>query len=355
VADPDVFIIAEAGVNHNGDPERALEMIDVAAAAGADAIKFQTFVPAALASRHAGKAAYQVENEGLHDTQLQMLERLALPFELHHDLQARCAAQGIRFLSSPFDIRSADFLIDELGLEEVKLGSGELTNGPLLWHIAERGVAMILSTGMAGLDEVLASLGLLSRAYQGMAPPTRIERLALDFRPEALLGHVRLMHCTTAYPCPVEQVNLRAMQTLSAASGLPTGYSDHTAGNAVSLAAAALGATLIEKHFTLDRALPGPDHAASLEPAELAALVAGVRAVCAALGCADKTPTGAESQNAAVVRKSLVAAGPIAAGQRFDRRNLTSKRPADGLSPMRYWQLLGQTAGQAYREDDPIL
>lgn len=351
--DDRVLVIAEAGVNHNGDPTRALAMIDAAAQAGADAVKFQTFVPRAMASATAAKAGYQQRNEPGDGGQLAMLERLALDFDSHLALQARCAERGIAFLSSPFDPASADFLVGRLGLDTIKLGSGELTNAPLLWRLARREVKLILSTGMATLDEVLTALGVCCLARAGIEPSSAAQCRAA-FQPALLRDRVTLMHCTTAYPCPFDEVNLRAMRTLREATGLAVGYSDHTPGIAVSLAAVAMGARVIEKHFTLDRRLPGPDHAASLEPGELTDLVSGIRAVSAALGSAAKRPTPAESANAAAARKSLVAAAPIARGTPFSSENLACKRPGDGLAPLQLWSLIGHPAPRDYAADEPI-
>lgn len=351
--DRHVYLIAEAGVNHNGDPARALAMVDAAAAAGVDAIKFQTFIPEALASRHAAKADYQIRNRAAGDTQLDMLRRLQLDFASHRRLRDHCQTRGIAFLSSPFDLDSADFLLDELALPILKLGSGELTNGPLLWRIARSPAHLILSTGMATLDEIRQALGLLCLALRGQ-DPSHPDTFAAAFDNARLRARVSLLHCTTAYPCPPDQVNLLAMDTLAHAFDLPVGYSDHTTGSAVSLAAVARGARIIEKHFTLDRNLPGPDHAASLEPGELHELVNGVRTIEQALGTALKQPGNEELRNALVARKALVAARPIRAGEAFSPENLTGKRPANGISPMAYWQLLGQTSTRDYAADEPI-
>ena len=348
-----VYVIAEAGVNHNGDLQRALAMIDVAAEAGADAVKFQTFVPTALVSAAARKADYQQHNDPQAESQLAMLERLTLDFDSHFLLLEHCEARGIDFLSSPFDAGSARFLLERLQLRRIKLGSGELTNAPLLWQLATAGIELILSTGMATLDEIHQALGLCCLALDGITPHSAQECLDA-FDSERLQGRVSIMHCTTDYPCPFDQVNLRAMDTLRTCFGLEVGYSDHTAGIAVSLAAVARGARIIEKHFTLDRALPGPDHAASLEPGELTDLVAGIRAVSLALGHSEKTPGSAELRNAEVARKSLVAARPIRRGEAFDQDNLTTKRPGCGLAPLYYWSLLGTVADRDYATDEPI-
>ena len=352
------YLIAEAGVNHNGDPGRALEMVDAAAEAGADAVKFQTFDPAALVTATAPQADYQVRNLGDTGGQLAMLQRLALAPEDHFRLAERCAARGIDFLSSPFDLDSARFLSGEMGLRRLKLGSGELTNAPLLLTIAQAGCDLILSTGMSDLDEVRQALGVLAFGY--LAPdraPGRAdfaETLEEDAAWAALRQRVTLLHCTTEYPCPIDQVNLRAMDSLREAFGLPVGYSDHTEGIEVSLLAAARGAQVIEKHFTLDRGLPGPDHAASLEPDELKALADGLQRVATVLGSPQKRLTPVEEGNRSVARKSLVALRPIRAGEPFTEENLGAKRPAGGRSPFDYWALLGTPAPRDYAADEAI-
>ena len=353
-----VLLIAEAGVNHNGNAELAHQLVDAAAQAGVDAVKFQTFVPEQLASSHARKADYQERNlaadgsEG--NSQLQMLQRLALEFPAHHELLTHCRQRGIAFLSSPFDATSATFLIDDLQLPTIKLGSGELTNGPLLWQLARSGRRLILSTGMATMDEVREALGLLCHATRVDSEQPQTSDFAAFFEPGLLDERVTLLHCTTEYPCPLDSVNLRAMDTLGEAFGLPVGYSDHTRGINVSLAAAARGAAVIEKHFTLDRSLPGPDHAASLEPAELNALVLGVREIETALGSPTKAPADAELANAQVARKSLCALRDIGEGDSFSADNLGSKRPGSGISPMHYWSVLGLHSSRAYARDDIV-
>ena len=362
-----VYIIAEAGVNHNGDLNRAIAMVDAAAEAGADAVKFQTFKPEALASRHAAQADYQIRNEGSsHDdqgSQLAMLKRLALSFDDHHVLMARCKARNIEFLSSPFDTDSARFLIEELNLPRLKLGSGEITNGPLLLQLAQAERPLILSTGMATLDEVREALGVVAFGFidagtvQLRTAPSRTAFNNAFSHPQGqafLKERITLLHCTTEYPCPQDQVNLRAMDTLAETFGLPVGYSDHTLGIHVSLAAVARGAQVIEKHFTLDRQLPGPDHLASLEPDELKAMVDGIREISLALGSAEKSPSQAEQNNMCVVRKSLVAAQAIRKGESFTVDNVTIKRPGYGRSPMDFWEILGEEARQNYDTDEII-
>jgi N-acetylneuraminate synthase len=330
-----VFVIAEAGVNHNGDVGRALAMVDAAAAAGADAVKFQTFDAAALASPLAPKARYQGKG-----SQLAMLKKLELSHAAHRRLQTRAAARGIQFLSSAFDIGSLRFLARALRLPAIKLGSGELTNLPLVVEAGRSGKKVILSTGMGTLKEIDEALSALAAGYGSRA---------------ALERKVTLLHCTSAYPAPAAEANLRAMATMRARFGLPVGYSDHSPGIAVSIAAVALGASVIEKHFTLSRKLRGPDHAASLEPDELAALVAAVRDAAAALGNGVKRPVAAERDTARTARKSLVAARAVKRGERFDEKNLTTMRPGTGIAPRRYWDFLGRRATRDYRAGEAIV
>ena len=354
----DVYIIAEAGVNHNGDLDRALALVDAAADARVDAVKFQTFCPEALVTTGAAQAGYQIRNQGDAGSQLAMLQRLVLQPKDHHALMAHCARRNVDFLSSPFDTASADFLIADLALPCIKLGSGELTNGPLLLQLARSGRRLILSTGMATLDEVREALGVLAFGYLRQDTPSHRAALAAAWEDPAayqlLHDRVTLLHCTSEYPCPRDQVNLRAMDDLAEHFGLAVGYSDHTLGITVAVAAAARGAQVLEKHFTLDRSLPGPDHVASLEPNELAALVEAVREVSEALGSNRKSPAAVETANAVAARKSLVAAQPIRAGEAFDTTNLTAKRPATGRSPMDYWDLLGQRAARDFSIDEVI-
>lgn len=353
------LIIAEAGVNHNGSLDRAIELVDAAAAAGADAVKFQTFRAERLASRRAPKAEYQKRETGTEQSQLEMLRALELGEEMHRSLIARCAQRGIEFMSTPFDHDSLRLLADTFGLARLKLGSGDLTNAPLLLALAQTGKPLILSTGMATLADVEEALGVLAFGYAagpGVAPSRAAFRAAFesDAGQGGLRQKITLLHCTTEYPTPAADVNLRAMDTLRLAFGLPVGYSDHTEGSAIALAAVARGATVIEKHFTLDRNLPGPDHKASLESAELAAMVADIRRVEAALGDGIKRVAASERANRAVARKSLVAAKAIAAGEPFCPDNIEVKRPDGGLAPILYWDVLGRPAPRAFDEDEPI-
>lgn len=328
------LIIAEAGVNHNGDLALARQLIDVAAAAGADIVKFQTFTADRLATRAAPKADYQSENTGTTESQHDMLRRLELTPEMHRELIAHCGKRHIGFLSTGFDVESIDLLVS-LGQEQFKIPSGEITNLPYLRHLGRLGKAVILSTGMATLNEVEAAVDTLERAG---TPRTRMT----------------VLHCTTEYPAPMGDVNLRAMQSMHAALGVRVGYSDHTPGIEVAIAAVAMGATLIEKHFTLDRKLPGPDHRASLEPHELRAMVAAIRNIELAMGDGIKRPAPSEAKNQAVARKSLVASRQIAAGEIFSAANLTAKRPGTGISPMRWDDIVGRRAPRDFSADELI-
>lgn len=351
-------IIAEAGVNHNGSIDLALALVELAAEAGADVVKFQTFRAAALVSKSAPKAEYQKRTTGADENQLAMLRRLELSAEAHRTLIEACAARGIEFMSSPFDHESLAFL-GSLGVPTIKLGSGELTNAPLLIDAARSGRRLILSTGMATLGDIEDALGVL--AWSLSAPhdnaPSRagFRRAWLDPAARASVrDRVTLLHCTSEYPAPFNDVNLRAMQTIRDAFGLRVGLSDHTQGIAVALASVALGATVIEKHFTLDKNMEGPDHQASMSPAELHALVSGVRQVEAALGSTVKAPSAAELATAAVARKSVVAARPIAAGALIQQADLTVKRPGTGRSPFDLFELVGRRASRAYEPDELV-
>ena len=326
-----VYIIAEAGVNHNGSYELACRLADAAKTAGADCIKFQTFRAENLVSRTAGKADYQKKTTG-DSSQLAMLKQLELSFDDFRKLKAYCEAIGIQFLSTPFDMESLAFL-DGLGTPFWKIPSGEATNLPFLLAAAKTGRPAVLSTGMCEMEEIRAAVEALQR---GGAP------------------EIRLLHCNTEYPTPFEDVNLRAMAVMRDAFGLEVGYSDHTRGIEVPVAAVALGATVIEKHFTLDRNMEGPDHKASLEPAELAAMVRAIRNVEKALGTAEKKPSPSERKNIAVARKSIVAKTAIAAGETLTEDNLTVKRPGSGVSPMRWFEVLGSRANRDYQEDELI-
>ena len=328
------LIIAEAGVNHNGDLELARRLIDVAADAGADRVKFQTFRADRLATRDARKADYQNRTTGAAESQQAMLRGLELTREMHEILIAHCRARGIGFFSTGFDPESID-LLAALGLDQFKIPSGEITNLPYLRHVGRYGYPVILSTGMATLGEIEAALEVLEQA----GTPR---------------GRITVLHCNTEYPTPMADVNLRAMLTIRDAFGVAVGYSDHTLGIEVPIAAVALGATVIEKHFTLDRTLPGPDHKASLEPDELKAMVSAIRNIEQALGDGIKRPSPSEEKNKAVARKSIVAARAIRAGEVFTAENVTVKRPGTGISPMRWDEVLGRVAQRNFAPDDRI-
>ena len=352
------YVIAEAGVNHDGSIEDALRLIDAAADAGADCVKFQTFRAEALASARAEKAAYQLEQTDRAESQQEMLRRLELPFSRYRTLMARAAERKIDFLSTPFDPASLAFLLDDLGLRRIKIGSGDLTNAPLLLDVAIAGRDIVLSTGMATLHEVEDALSVLAFGYtRRREEPSRAAFAAAwkdPARKASLAGKVVLLHCTTEYPAPIQSANLKAMDTMARAFGLPIGYSDHTLGIDVAAAAVACGAVMIEKHLTLDRKRRGPDHAASLEPREFADMVAAIRRVEIGLGDGRKMPQAAEIANVSVARKALVAAQAIAAGEEFTMQNIAIKRPGNGRAPAMLWETIGQKALRAYQADEAI-
>lgn len=352
-----VEIICEAGVNHNGSLARALDLVDAAAAAGADVIKFQSYRTDAIVTRAAPKAAYQDRNVPEAESQRDLLLALELSADAHAQLFARAAQRGIAFLSTPFDHESLHLLTRGLKLPRIKVSSGDLTNAPLLLDMAREGVDVILSTGMATIAEIEEALSVLAFGYLGGGKPGRDAfRAAYQDASgrEALKQRVTILHCTSDYPARIADVNLRAMDTLAETFGLRTGYSDHTTGIEVAIAAAARGAVVIEKHMTLDTNLPGPDHKASLEPDEFAAMVKGVRAASLSLGSREKKPTEAELSTRRVARKSIVAARPIAAGEAFSLENLTTKRAGEGPAPIGLWELVGRPAGRGYHQDEAI-
>ena len=327
-----VTIIAEAGVNHNGSLEMAKEMARVAKACGADIVKYQTAVPELVVSKFAQKAEYQKQTTDAAESQLEMIRRLHFSFDAHRELKEYCDSIGIQYLSAPFDLPSVRFL-GTLGLPLLKIPSGEITNLPYLEAMAALKTPVLLSTGMSSLDEITDALGVLD---DGGCP------------------EVTILHCNTQYPTPYEDANLTAMIELYEQFGLPVGLSDHTPGWECDVAAAVLGAQVIEKHFTLDKSLPGPDQKASLDPAEFKAMVDAVRHVEAALGDGHKHLTESEAPNKTVARKSIVAARAIKAGEIFTTENLTTKRPGDGISPMRWYEVLGQAAKRDFAEDEKI-
>ena len=328
------LIIAEAGVNHNGDLKLAKQLIDAAADAGADLVKFQTFKADRLATSTAKKADYQSQTTDSTELQHTMLRRLELTEAMLHEIIAHCETRNIGFFSTGFDIESVDLLVS-LGQECFKIPSGEIANLPYLRHIGRLGKTVILSTGMATLGEIEAAIEVLEQA--GM-PRTKLT----------------VLHCTTEYPTTLTEVNLRAMQSIHTAFGVAVGYSDHTQGIEVAISAVAMGATVIEKHFTLDCNLPGPDHQASLEPAELKAMITAIRNIEIALGDGIKHLTPSEARNKPVARKSLVASRRIKAGEVFTAENLTAKRPGTGISPMRWDEFMGRAARRDFVADELI-
>jgi len=340
-----VYIIAEAGVNHNGDKDKAFELIDAAITAGANAVKFQTFKADNIVTEDAEKAAYQKRVSTLEESQFEMLKRLELSYEVFQELFEYCNDKGIDFLSTAFDIESLNFLVKELRLTKLKIPSGEITNGPLILAHAKTGCNLIVSTGMSTLTEIEEALGVIAFGFLDLREPSRMafkKAFSSEEGKKILRDKVVLLHCTTEYPAPIDDINLNAMTSMSETFGLRIGYSDHSEGITVPIAATALGATLIEKHFTLDKNLAGPDHKASLEPDELKDMVNGIRLIEKALGDGAKSPQPSEIANLSVVRKSIVAMSDIAIGEKFTELNLGIKRPGTGISPMEYWDLLGK-------------
>lgn len=357
-----VYVIAEAGVNHNGSLETAKRLIDAAAAAGADAVKFQTFHTEQVMVPSAPKAAYQAEACGRDETQFEMVKKLELRSRDFEILKDYAKSRHIDFLSTAFDLESLDFLTETLNLPMIKIASGEITNAPFLLRAARTGRKILLSTGMCDLGEIEQALGVLAYGYlkdraEPGVPCRNAFRAAYysEAGSKILVKNVTLLHCTTEYPAPVQEANLRVIGTLRQCFGLSAGYSDHTPGIAVALAAAALGASVIEKHITLDRNQPGPDHRASLEPAELVQLLRGIRQIEQALGGTVKKPSPSELKNQKIARKGIVAARGIPKGERFTQENLTVKRPQEGQSAINYFDLLGKTAEKSYEENEVIL
>lgn len=328
------IIIAEAGVNHNGSIELAKKMVDVAVEAGVDYIKFQTFKAEKLVSIYAKKADYQKETTNIDESQFEMIKKLELDINAHKELIEYCKNSGIKFISSPFDLESVDLLFD-LGVELYKIGSGEITNYPYLRKIALKGLPVILSTGMSNISEVEHAIVVLM--------DNGLKR-----------DQITLLHANTEYPTPFSDVNLKAMQTLRDSFKLDVGYSDHTPGIEVPIAAVAMGAIVIEKHFTLDKTMKGPDHKASLEPDELKAMVVAIRNIEKALGDGIKHPSESEKKNIPIARKSIIAACNIVKGEAFTEDNITVKRPGTGISPMRWNEVVGRTAQQDFLLDNLI-
>lgn len=350
-----VYIIAEAGVNHNGNKDLAIRLVDAAAEVGADAVKFQTFKASKLASKTVEKAKYQKENTEIEESQLEMLSNLELPEDWHFELQQHAKTRGIEFLSTAFDETSLTFL-QTLDLPIYKVPSGELTNAPLLWRFAKTGKPLILSTGMATFSEVEEGLAIVAHALHSDVEPCRMDDVwqiwgNREVR-EKLKKQVTLLHCTSQYPTPWHEVNLKAMDTMAAAFGLDVGYSDHTEGTVIPLAAVARGAKIIEKHFTLDKNLPGPDHKASIEVPEFKKLIHEIRILEVALGDGIKAPQPSEWDTRRVARQSIIAANYLPQGQIIKRNDLTTARTGGGLPPKLIWELIGSTSKKEYEPGD---
>lgn len=353
------LIIAEAGVNHNGSIALAHELIDAAVSAGADAVKFQSFVAASIVTADARKAEYQIINTGSNESQLEMLQKLELSHPQQRELYEYCKTRGIQFLSTPFDSESLRFLTADLGLSIIKIGSGELTNTPFLFEVARSARQIILSTGMSTIAEVASSLGVIAFAMtnesiQSPTPNSIVSALASPQGEVAIKSRVTLLHCTTDYPTKPSDVNLNAMLTLRDKFGCPVGFSDHSIGTHLAVAAVAMGARVIEKHLTISRDLPGPDHVTSLEPDEFKTLVNQIREVELALGSGEKNPTAVEIETKKIVGRSLVASRAIKKGEKFTDENVCVKRPGTGRSPFEYWSLLGTKALRDIAESELI-
>lgn len=334
LSDNKIFIIAEAGVNHNGDVETAKKMIDAAVKAGADAVKFQTFVPEDLVSKKAPKAEYQKSTTDAGESQLEMLKKLSLSADVHKELIEHCKKRKIQFLSTPFDMDSIN-LLNNSGLETFKIPSGEITNFPYLKKIGSLKKKIIMSTGMADMKEIGRAMKILVEAG-------------------SLKDDITLLHCNTEYPTPLEDVNLLAMVSMKKRFGVKVGYSDHTLGIEIPVVAAALGAEVIEKHFTLDRKAEGPDHRASLEPEDLEAMVSAIRNIEKATGNGIKKPSPSEMKNMVIARKSIVALKAIKKGEVFTEKNITAKRPGSGISPMKWDSVIGKKAKRDFEPDEMI-
>lgn len=352
-----VLIIAEAGVNHNGEKEKAIALIDAAASAGADAVKFQTYNAERLAAKSAPKATYQKQTTDSTESQFEMLKTLELPESWHFELKQHAEKQGITFISTAFDQQSLLFL-EKLDLPFYKIPSGEITNAPLLYAFARTGKDVILSTGMATLGEVEQALAILSWGYLYDKEPESLSAIWQNWSggdsEKVIREKVSLLHCTSQYPTPMAEVNLKAMDTLRNAFGLPVGYSDHTEGLLIPVSAVSRGATIIEKHFTLDRALPGPDHRASLEPDELKKMVNQIRAVELALGDGRKKPQSSEWDTRAAARQQIIALENIMIGDLFTADNIGTARAGSGTSPQYFWDLIGSVSSRNYTSGEPV-
>jgi N-acetylneuraminate synthase len=355
------LIIAEAGVNHNGQLDIAYQLVDAAVDAKVDIIKFQTFKAEKLVTQQAKQACYQSINSKKVESQYSMLKKLELSFEQHLLVRDYCQHKGIEYLSTAFDDESLQFLVSEIDLQVLKIPSGELTNTPLLLEHAYAGKRLIISTGMATLADIEQALGVVAFGFLNAAKRKNKPSLSAFINAyhsiegkKLLAQHVSLLHCTTEYPAPIEEINLKAMELMKERFGLPVGYSDHTEGILIPIIAVANGAVIIEKHFTLNRNMPGPDHKASIEPEELKQMVKNIRQVELALGNKEKTPSLSEHKNISVARKSIVALKPIVKGECYTADNLTVLRPGNGISPVNYFDMLGSKANKNYQNGDLI-
>lgn len=353
------LVIAEAGVNHNGDEDLAMQLVDIAYKSGADIVKFQTFKAKKLTTNQTVKAHYQKSNTNKNESQLEMLSRLELSYDSFIRIKEKCDSLGIEFLSTAFDTESLTFLIENVGLKRLKIPSGEITNLPLVLEHAYTGKDIILSTGMSSISEIESALSVIAFGYTSdkkLTPSIEAfeEAYASQEGQKALKEKVTILHCTTEYPAPIEEVNLKAINTLKKTFGLRTGYSDHTKGNHIAIAAVALGASVLEKHFTIDRLMEGPDHKSSLEPNQLSDLVKNIRDIEQVLGDGIKRATISECRNKITARKSLVALKDISEGEKYNKESIGIKRPGNGVSPKEYWNYLNKTAPRNYIEGEII-
>jgi N-acetylneuraminate synthase len=353
------IIIAEAGVNHNGDKELALSLVHAAVKAGADIIKFQTFRAEELTTQHTQQADYQIKNSNLDESQLAMLKKLELSDKAFLEIKLACDDLGIGFMSTAFDSPSLNFLVKNIGVETLKVPSGEITNAPLILEHAITGKDIILSTGMSNIDEIRNALSVIAFGYASSSGELVSDQSFRKFfkskaAQESLKNRVTLLHCTSEYPAPFEDLNLNAMHTLEEEFNLQIGYSDHSLGIEVPIAAVAMGAKIIEKHFTLDKAMEGPDHRASIEPHELERMIKSIRNVDLSLGSPEKKIQTSELKNISLVRKSIVAIDAISPGEVLSKANIGIKRPGTGVSPFKYWNFLGKKSKNAYQEGDLI-
>jgi N-acetylneuraminate synthase len=354
------YIIAEAGVNHNGDPDIAFKLVDAAISAGVDAVKFQTFKADKLVTADAPKADYQINKTNKEESHLEMLKKLELSKEVTKELMSYCKSKKIDFLSTAFDSESLNFLADDLCLNTLKISSGDITNGPFLLEHSLKNVNLIISTGMATFEEITDALGvvafgLMNRSSKSASKSAFKDAFSSNIGKDLLRQKVTLLHCTSEYPAPFSDINLNAMKTMRERLGIKTGYSDHSQGNIVPIIAASLGASIIEKHFTIDRNLPGPDHKTSLNPNELKEMVEVIKTAVKVMGDGIKSPKKSEMKNQVIARKSLIAATKINKGDLFTELNLIIKRPGTGISPMEYWDILNSKSSQDYNTGQVIL